>query len=41
MPGKRTNPYRVRITKGWLLDMVEGESNNQLDLLTLFLSTQN
>lgn len=26
MPGKRNNPYRVRITKGWLLDMVEGKS---------------
>ena len=26
MPGKRNNPYRGRITKGWLLDMVEGKS---------------
>ena len=26
MRGKRNNPYRVRITKGWLLDMVEGKS---------------
>ena len=30
MPGKRTNPYRVRITKGWLLDMVEGKSKQQI-----------
>ena len=30
MPGKRNNPYRVRITKGWLLDMVEGKSKQQI-----------
>lgn len=30
MKGKRRNPFRVRITEGWLLDMVDGKSKQQV-----------
>lgn len=35
MKGKRRTPFRVRITEGWLLDMVDGKTKQQVVTLGL------